>query len=602
MPAYECPICLEIYDGVDHAPTTFPCGHSCCLKHTLEMLLCHVCRAKLPDKLVPNITLIDMAVEFAEMRRMMRGLMSPPAVSEPISSSPPPQASGSPAALAAVETVETCPVAIEPLVLESLDAPAVLPAELSLPDAAVAGLPQKQQAKKAKKRKKAAAGAAVRTVATPALGFFALPLGFQLMFLQQWIGVDTDKFVITFSSLDIACCNRSLRLPLRELAESLLFSFSTNHVLAPFIKICVKDVFTYLRWLHTRKLPVNALRVTDIAHWDHSQLGSFVLPHVEAISMEVCSSKNVEQLFQVCPNVKALYWQDTSTGIVCHNTVPEIFVSKCQHLKLNVLQMSCTFGISDRTICDVLKTFGGSLQNLTIGQQTGGFSRETKGISKVVAVSIAQNCKKLTTLSVAVNGIPLQRLFQILDGCPHIFDLMLFGLESLPDLYFLLEEYRRLRIVTLSGTKWKPLHCVEGLAVVLERDLLIRFKISPEFGFDRQGSLNVFAVVGTNFPLPVLHKLFSAARAVQVLQLTMISADAQLMELIAGYVGPSVQHLLIACNPSVANLGKYVLLLALACPLLKVLECNIQLSAAALADISATCPRFEKFHKMEMME
>lgn len=63
---FECSICLEHYDAADNAPTSFPCGHSCCLKHTAAMTTCHVCRRELPNELTVSISLRDGAMEMDE--------------------------------------------------------------------------------------------------------------------------------------------------------------------------------------------------------------------------------------------------------------------------------------------------------------------------------------------------------------------------------------------------------------------------------------------------------------------------------------------------------------------------------------------------------
>lgn len=74
----ECAICLEYYNATTNVPTSFPCGHSCCLKHTADIMVCHVCRARLaPDQLKPNFTLRDLAVEFMKVTKKMEQLLPP---------------------------------------------------------------------------------------------------------------------------------------------------------------------------------------------------------------------------------------------------------------------------------------------------------------------------------------------------------------------------------------------------------------------------------------------------------------------------------------------------------------------------------------------
>jgi hypothetical protein len=63
---FECPICFEIYNNDARAPTTFPCGHSCCLAHCASMKCCHVCRAHIPNNPAISYALRDAAVIYIE--------------------------------------------------------------------------------------------------------------------------------------------------------------------------------------------------------------------------------------------------------------------------------------------------------------------------------------------------------------------------------------------------------------------------------------------------------------------------------------------------------------------------------------------------------
>lgn len=65
---------MEYYDAVHNEPTTFLCGHSCCLRHTTDMLICHICRSPLPDKLTVSISLRDGAIEMAAVLTRMAGM------------------------------------------------------------------------------------------------------------------------------------------------------------------------------------------------------------------------------------------------------------------------------------------------------------------------------------------------------------------------------------------------------------------------------------------------------------------------------------------------------------------------------------------------
>ena len=61
---FECPICFSLYDDDECKPCTFPCGHTCCLKHVPQLANCHECRAALPPigQLHVNIVLRDAAL------------------------------------------------------------------------------------------------------------------------------------------------------------------------------------------------------------------------------------------------------------------------------------------------------------------------------------------------------------------------------------------------------------------------------------------------------------------------------------------------------------------------------------------------------------
>lgn len=63
---FVCRICMEYFDSAANVPASFPCGHSCCRKHTLTMVVCHVCGATVPDNLTADLILRDGAVELIE--------------------------------------------------------------------------------------------------------------------------------------------------------------------------------------------------------------------------------------------------------------------------------------------------------------------------------------------------------------------------------------------------------------------------------------------------------------------------------------------------------------------------------------------------------
>lgn len=66
---FECPICCEIYNDIENIPTTFPCGHSCCLVHVNMLRVCFSCRKEVPvaNKCLPTFSLRDGAILFQRM-------------------------------------------------------------------------------------------------------------------------------------------------------------------------------------------------------------------------------------------------------------------------------------------------------------------------------------------------------------------------------------------------------------------------------------------------------------------------------------------------------------------------------------------------------
>ena len=64
---FECPICMETYSN-SFVPTTFPCGHSCCLSHANELnKTCFYCKGNFnPRKLKPTFALLEASVLFSK--------------------------------------------------------------------------------------------------------------------------------------------------------------------------------------------------------------------------------------------------------------------------------------------------------------------------------------------------------------------------------------------------------------------------------------------------------------------------------------------------------------------------------------------------------
>lgn len=76
LTSLHCGICFEHFDDGLRVPTTFPCGHTCCLRHAAFDLKqkCHVCRSLFPPvvKLSPNYALRDCAVLALVMKDRKR--------------------------------------------------------------------------------------------------------------------------------------------------------------------------------------------------------------------------------------------------------------------------------------------------------------------------------------------------------------------------------------------------------------------------------------------------------------------------------------------------------------------------------------------------
>jgi hypothetical protein len=72
---FECPICFENYGSGSTAPTTFPCGHSCCLKHAPHLNgFCFSCRIPIPrvSILKTSISLRDGAELYFSTLTLMK--------------------------------------------------------------------------------------------------------------------------------------------------------------------------------------------------------------------------------------------------------------------------------------------------------------------------------------------------------------------------------------------------------------------------------------------------------------------------------------------------------------------------------------------------
>jgi hypothetical protein len=65
---FECPVCLEFYDD-NCIPTTFPCGHSCCINHVGLLESCFACRSTIPAqrRCQPNYALRDGSILFRKL-------------------------------------------------------------------------------------------------------------------------------------------------------------------------------------------------------------------------------------------------------------------------------------------------------------------------------------------------------------------------------------------------------------------------------------------------------------------------------------------------------------------------------------------------------
>ena len=65
-----CPVCFEVYNDSNNMPTTFPCGHTVCIKHVGQLNgKCMVCRRTIPrvHECFPSRALIDAAMFIRKM-------------------------------------------------------------------------------------------------------------------------------------------------------------------------------------------------------------------------------------------------------------------------------------------------------------------------------------------------------------------------------------------------------------------------------------------------------------------------------------------------------------------------------------------------------
>ena len=74
-----CPVCFEIYNDTTNMPTTFPCGHTLCIKHVGQLNgKCMVCRRDIPrvNACFPSRALIDAAMFIRKMVEQIPNLES----------------------------------------------------------------------------------------------------------------------------------------------------------------------------------------------------------------------------------------------------------------------------------------------------------------------------------------------------------------------------------------------------------------------------------------------------------------------------------------------------------------------------------------------
>eukprot|EP00906_Rhabdomonas_costata_P002698 RCo004200 len=71
---FECCLCLSLYNSKKHRPTTFPCGHSVCLRHVPHLSCCPFCRAEIPssEQCLPSVALQEAANLFKRANKKKR--------------------------------------------------------------------------------------------------------------------------------------------------------------------------------------------------------------------------------------------------------------------------------------------------------------------------------------------------------------------------------------------------------------------------------------------------------------------------------------------------------------------------------------------------
>lgn len=163
--------------------------------------------------------------------------------------------------------------------------------------------------------------------------FFRLPTDLQLYVFKTWLFDDFDDgkaLVQSLSAMDVACCNQASRPHFLDLACHPVLSGppcreSNINVVAG--QMAITDSPGYCRWLHSRKISIASIYLTDAHVQQHLAVGRspFKLPSITTVFLEhgrpIGSSQGVLRLF---PNLSTLIIRSSRSAGSLNNVLPAV--------------------------------------------------------------------------------------------------------------------------------------------------------------------------------------------------------------------------------------------------------------------------------------
>lgn len=546
---------MEDFDATDHVPTTFPCGHSCCMIHTVDMLICFACRAKIPSNPTPNITLRDMSIELTEMAQKMAGLMSPPkrtALAAPATAAAiAPSASIAPSAVIAAATAAAADAITMPLTID------FIPSDV------------KKKAKRKKKKNSAAA-------AVGAPFFLFLPLDLQIEVLQTWLGqkplseyqLTGSNLICLVSALDVAVCNRASREAFLALIRQVTFPemMLYSQVQPGSMEPRAMDNGSYIRWLHARQLKVTALFATlQVIGWSYA-MDTIRLPHVAYADFDrIRSLQHVECVLKACPNLTALKWSSLCYELQGENIWD--ILDKLPHLALSKLEIGDD-ARNEEGVLSVVYTFCEHLTEVKFSNDCGLQSME------YVLPALAR-CRQLSKLELSAEKVPVHALIRMIVQCELLVDLELYLFEgTLDELQTLAQTCGHLRKLKVSAPYWQGEMHLQAMTFVLEHCPWLDQEV--EFGQVARCSVlkkSLFLKLTRDvFPIASVDALLRVCPVINCLQLTIDRINDELMVKAGEILGKSLKTVVAFASP-MPQLTHTMLQLLLRCPLLQTFIC-----------------------------